>query len=373
MMQPVAISGAVEKPISSAPSIAAIATSRPVFSWPSVCTTIRERRSFLSSVCWVSARPISHGTPADDDRAQRRGAGAAVVAGDEHVVGVGLRDARGDRADADLGDELHRDLRLRVRAAQVVDELLEVLDRVDVVVRRRRDEAHAGRRVAHRADVLVDLVAGQLAALAGLGALGHLDLQLVGVDEVVRGDAEAARGDLLDRRAAQVAVGVGLEAPRVLPALAGVRAAAEAVHRDRERLVRLRRDRAERHRAGGEALDDLRRRLDLLERDRLAGPSRNCSRPRSVALRGRVLVDQSREYSSYLSWASPFDVADRVLQQRDRLRVPHVVLAVAAPGVDAADRQQVALGRAGSRARGGRAPPGRAPRCRCRRCATRCR
>ena len=47
---------------------------------------------------------------------------------------------------------------------------------------------------------LVDLVAGQLAALAGLGALRHLDLQLVGVDQVVAGDAEAARGHLLDRR-----------------------------------------------------------------------------------------------------------------------------------------------------------------------------
>ena len=65
MMQPVATSGAVEKPNSSAPSIAAIATSRPVLSWPSVCTTIRERRPLRSSVCWVSASPISHGTPAD--------------------------------------------------------------------------------------------------------------------------------------------------------------------------------------------------------------------------------------------------------------------------------------------------------------------
>ena len=64
MMQPVAIRGAVEKPNSSAPSIAAIATSRPVFSCPSVCTMIRLRRSFRRSVCCVSARPISHGTPA---------------------------------------------------------------------------------------------------------------------------------------------------------------------------------------------------------------------------------------------------------------------------------------------------------------------
>src|ERR671933_259949 len=52
-------------------------------------------------------------------------------------------------------------------------------------------------------------------------------------------------------------------------ALAGVRLAAEAVHRDRERLVRLGRERAERHRAGGEALDDLAGGLDLVERDRV--------------------------------------------------------------------------------------------------------
>src|SRR5439155_24589372 len=56
----------------------------------------------------------------------------------------------------------------RVRAAQVEDELLEVRDRVDVVVRRRRDEPDAGRRVADERDVVVDLVAGKLAASPGL-------------------------------------------------------------------------------------------------------------------------------------------------------------------------------------------------------------
>ena len=179
--QPVAISGAVAKPISSAPSSAATTTSRPVFSCPSVCTQMRERRSLSTSVCCVSASPISHGMPGEQDRRERRGAGAAVVAGDQHVVGVRLRDAGGDRADADLGDELDRDARLRVRAAQVVDQLLQVLDRVDVVVRRRRDQADARRRQPDARDVAVDLVPGQLAALAGLRALRHLDLELVGV------------------------------------------------------------------------------------------------------------------------------------------------------------------------------------------------
>ena len=59
--QPATTSGAVAKPNSSAPSSAATTTSRPVFIWPSTCTTIRSRRPLASSVCWVSARPISHG------------------------------------------------------------------------------------------------------------------------------------------------------------------------------------------------------------------------------------------------------------------------------------------------------------------------
>ena len=64
MMQPVATSGAVAKPNSSAPSSAATATSRPVFSWPSVSTAMRLRRLFSTSVWCVSARPSSHGRPA---------------------------------------------------------------------------------------------------------------------------------------------------------------------------------------------------------------------------------------------------------------------------------------------------------------------
>ena len=39
-------------------------TSRPVFSWPSTCTTMRSRSLFSTSTCWVSARPSSQGVPA---------------------------------------------------------------------------------------------------------------------------------------------------------------------------------------------------------------------------------------------------------------------------------------------------------------------
>ena len=204
------------------------------------------------------------------DRGQRRGAGAALVAGNGDMVGAALGDAGGDRADADFRHQLDRNVGARIDVLQIVDQLRQIFDRIDVVMRRRRDQADALGRMAHLGDDRVDLVAGQLAALAGLGALGHLDLDHVGIDEIFRRHAEAARGDLLDRRAHGVAIGQRLEAVGFLAAFAGVRLAADAVHGDGERRVRLARDRAERHGAGGEALDDLARRLDLLERNRLA-------------------------------------------------------------------------------------------------------
>ena len=71
------------------------------------------------------------------DGGERGGAGATVVAGDDDVVRPGLGHPGGDRAHPDLGDQLDADPGLGVGHLEVVDELGEVLDRVDVVVRRR--------------------------------------------------------------------------------------------------------------------------------------------------------------------------------------------------------------------------------------------
>ena len=143
MMQPAAISGAVAKPNSSAPSSAPTTTSRPVRRPPSTCTrdarpqAVQHQRlmGFGQADLPRRARVL--------DRSQRRSAGAAFEAGDRHVIGLALGDARRDRADADFGDELDRHLRLRVDVLEIVDELLQVLDRIDVMVRRRRDQADA--------------------------------------------------------------------------------------------------------------------------------------------------------------------------------------------------------------------------------------
>ena len=157
---------------------------------------------------------------------------------------------------------------LRIDVLQIVDQLRQIFDRIDIVMRRRRNQADSGNRMAQARDDFIDFVPGQLAAFAGFRALRHLDLQFVGVDQIVGGHAEACRRYLLDRAAPQIAIGIALEALFVFPALAGIGLAADAVHGDGQRLVRFFADRAERHGAGGEALHDLRRRLDFFERQR---------------------------------------------------------------------------------------------------------
>src|SRR5262249_36593574 len=137
-------------------------------------------------------------------------------------------------------------------------------------MRWRRDQPDPGLSVPEACDLPADLVAGELAALPRLRALRDLDVELVRERAVLGRDTEAAGRDLLDARVA-VAVGAARPVPgRVLAPLAAVALAADHVHRDRERLVRLGRERAVRHGAGREPCRDRLDRLDLLERNRLA-------------------------------------------------------------------------------------------------------
>ena len=205
MMQPSTTSGAVAKPNSSAPRIAPITTSRPVFIWPSTWTAMLPRNRFRTSVCCVSARPSSHGVPAclidDHGEAPVPPSWPAMVTWSDLPLETPAAMVPTPTSDTSFTEIAA----FGVRVLQVVDQLRQILDRVDVVVRRRRDQLDAGRRIAQLGDVLRDLAPGQLAALAGLGALRDLDLQHLGARQVLGGDAEAARGDLLDLRLERIA------------------------------------------------------------------------------------------------------------------------------------------------------------------------
>ena len=195
------------------------------------------------------------------------------MAADQNLVGGALGHAGSNGADAGLADQLDRHARTGVGVLKVEDKLRQVLDGVDVVMRRRRDQADTGRGLTDLGDPGVDLLAGQVTALAGLGALGHLDLNLEGAAQVAARHAKARARYLLDGRVLGVAVGQRGLATRVLAALARVGTAMQAIHGDGHALVRLFADGAVRHGAGVKAADDVERGLHLVERNRRATAS----------------------------------------------------------------------------------------------------
>ncbi len=268
------------------------------------------------------------------DGTQRRSAGAAVVAADQDAVCTGFDDARRNGPHAKLRNQLDRHLGLRVDAPQVVDQLLDVLDRVDVVVWWRRDQCDPRRGMAHPRDGGIHLVSRQLTALARLGALGDLDLQFRGIDAILGRDAETAAGHLLDGAATVVAVGERTVTDGVFAALAAIAPRADAVHGDGDRLVRLGAERAEGHGARDKAAHDVFGGLHLLQRHGRGRPEGEQAAQRERD--ARAIVDLRRVLAEEIVAV----LADRLLQQRDGLRAPEMTLAVATDLVEAAAGQQ---------------------------------
>ena len=254
--------------------------------------------------------------------------GAAVVTRHGDQVGIGLYDARGDGADAGMRDQLHRYQRGRIYFLQVIDELGQVFDRIDVVVRWRRDQADAGLGIAQPCDQFVDLVAGKLAAFAGLGTLRDLDLQYFGVHQVFGCHTKPSGGNLFDfGRFFRVVSG------RVFAAFTGIGARAEPIHRDGERFVRFGRQRAQRHASRIKSRKNFRGRLHLRQRNwHEVGPQAQQVAQR--AGRSTIHVVGIRLVVGGIA------AAYRALQAGDHIRVVHVVLAAMhvlqpAPGLDA--------------------------------------
>ena len=76
------------------------------------------------------------------DRTQRRGAGAAFVSADQNDVGVRLGHACRDRSDPSFGHKLHADTRAAIDLLQIVNQLRQIFDGVNIMMRRGRDERH---------------------------------------------------------------------------------------------------------------------------------------------------------------------------------------------------------------------------------------
>ena len=173
------------------------------------------------------------------DGALRRRAGSAVIAGDQNHLGARFGHACGDSPDAGFRHQLHRDPGIFIGIFQIIDELRQILDGIDVMVRRRRDQAHAGRGMSGLRDPGVYLPCRQMSALSGLRALSHFDLDLGGADQIPAGHTEPAAGHLFDGRAAVVFRSRRIQTVLALAALAGIGFPVEHIHGKGQRLMGL--------------------------------------------------------------------------------------------------------------------------------------
>ncbi len=105
---------------------------------------------------------------------------------------MSLREPRRDRAYSCTRDQLDAHFGARVDLFQVVDELRNIFDGIDVVMRRRRDERHARHGTSQGCDLVGHLVSRQLPAFAGFRPLRHFDLDLGTIVEILRRDPEAS-------------------------------------------------------------------------------------------------------------------------------------------------------------------------------------
>ena len=199
------------------------------------------------------------------DAGHWRRAGAALAAGDQDAARPCLGHTAGDGAHTGGRHQLDRYFGIFIRTLQVINEFGQVFDGVDIVMGRRRNQRDSGRGAAGLRHALRHLRAGQMPSLTGLRALGHLDLYLLGAQQIVPGHAKAPGGYLLDG-----GIQLRAEALGQLAALATVAPAAKAVHGDSHALVGLLRYGAVGHRAGLEAPDNAPDRLNFINRHGLA-------------------------------------------------------------------------------------------------------
>ena len=105
---------------------------------------MRPRNRLATSVWCVSASPISQGEPAClmevRGEAPVPPSKPAMVTWSARAFATPGRDG----ADANLGHELDRDVGRRIDVLQIEDELRQILDRIDVMMRRRRDQTDPG-------------------------------------------------------------------------------------------------------------------------------------------------------------------------------------------------------------------------------------
>ena len=298
------------------------------------------------------------------DRRPRRSARTAVVTCNHQMVGLALGNTCCNRTDTDFRHQFHADVAMGRDVFQIVNQLCQIFNRINIVVRRWRNQAHTGNGMAQFTDVIGNFSTGQLTAFTGFCALCHFDLDLVGTGKVFSGYTKTTRSNLLDAAAQRIAgfqrqIGFDVFCTNhaferiallnwnafqlvaitgsIFTAFTRIALAADAVHGDGERGVRFGRNRTERHRASGKAFDDFFGGFDFIQRNGFGGVDFEFKQTAQRQMALALVVDDFRVLFVRVEIVG----AGAVLQFGDGIGSPHMLFATGTPCVFAACVQTV--------------------------------
>mmetsp|Transcript_27317 Transcript_27317/g.66294 ORF Transcript_27317/g.66294 Transcript_27317/m.66294 type:complete len:207 (+) Transcript_27317:1261-1881(+) len=110
------------------------------------------------------------------DRRKRGSTSTTITTRNLDNIGVSLGNTTGDGSDTNTRDQLDRNAGTFVDGMQIVNQLCQILNTVDIVVRRRRDKGDTWLTGSKSGNVFGNLGSWQLTTFSRLGSLGHLNL-----------------------------------------------------------------------------------------------------------------------------------------------------------------------------------------------------
>ena len=128
---------------------------------------------------------------------RRRSTSTAFCTRDDDEIGLCLGHTSRNRPHSTLSHEFHADGCLRIDVLKVENQLCQVFNRVDIVMRRWRNQRDTRYGMPCLGNHLIYLEAWQLSAFTRLGSLCHLDLYLFCVHKIFCGHTETTTGHLL--------------------------------------------------------------------------------------------------------------------------------------------------------------------------------
>lgn len=166
-----------------------------------------------------------------------------------------------------LRKKIERNIGWRIEVFKVVDEMRKILNRVDVMVRRRRNEEKKRSGVEGIGDGRIEIVKRKMEELEGIWEMRKIDMDKIGIEEILSSKKEKERGKMIDWRELRVRSEIRkrVEKIRIIEEIEGVRIEENGVNREGKSGMRIYGDREEGNGEGWEKIEDISWRIKIID------------------------------------------------------------------------------------------------------------